>query len=61
MTEQAGPSVILVDATTYRRARNRFDFDGPHEIQVKGKGSLTVYRLLGQRAAAATPAASATG
>jgi class 3 adenylate cyclase/branched-subunit amino acid transport protein AzlD len=61
VTEQAGPSVILVDATTYRRARNRFDFDGPHEIQVKGKGSLTVYRLLGQRAAAATPAASATG
>ncbi len=61
VTEQAGPSVILVDATTYRRARNRYDFDGPHEVQVKGKGSLTVYRLLGQRAAAASPAASATG
>jgi class 3 adenylate cyclase len=53
VTEQAGPSMILVDATTYRRARNRFDFDGPHEIQVKGKGRLTVYRLLGERAAGA--------
>ena len=56
VTEHAGPSVILADATTYRRARNWFDFDGPHEIQVKGKGSLTVYRLLGERAASAQPA-----
>jgi class 3 adenylate cyclase len=56
VTEQAGPSMILADATTYRRARNRFDFDGPHEIQVKGKGNLTVYRLLGERAASAQPA-----
>ena len=56
VTEQAGPSMILADATTYRRARSRFDFDGPHEVQVKGKGSLTVYRLLGERAAGAEPA-----
>lgn len=53
VTEQAGPSVILVDATTYRRARNRYDFDGPTDVQVKGKGSLTVYRLVGQKPDAA--------
>jgi adenylate cyclase len=52
VTEQAGPSTILVDATTYRRARNRFEFDGPSDIQVKGKGSLTVYRLVGSLPAA---------
>jgi len=56
VTEQAGPSMILVDATTYRRARNRFEFDGPQEVQVKGKGSLTVYRLTGARETASDPA-----
>lgn len=58
VTEHAGPSIILVDATTYRRARNRFEFDGPHEIQVKGKGNLTVYRLVGRRSEAAVGAVS---
>lgn len=53
VTEHAGPSTILVDATTYRRARNRYDFDGPSDIQVKGKGSLTVYRLVGPKPEAA--------
>jgi len=53
VTEQAGPSTILVDATTYRRARNRYEFDGPSEVQVKGKGSLSVYRLVGLRQEAA--------
>ena len=52
VTEHAGPSMILVDATTYRRARNRFDFEGPTDIQVKGKGGLTVYRLLGEKQSA---------
>jgi class 3 adenylate cyclase len=53
VTEQAGPSTILVDATTYRRVRNQFDFEGPQTIQVKGKGEITVYRLLGRKAQAA--------
>ena len=52
VTEHAGPSMILVDATTYRRARNRFDFEGPTDIQVKGKGGLPVYRLLGEKQSA---------
>jgi class 3 adenylate cyclase len=50
VTEQAGPSTILVDATTYRRVRNEYDFEGPQTIQVKGKGEITVYRLLGRKA-----------
>ena len=60
VTEQAGPSTILVDATTYRRVRNDFDFDGPLTLQVKGKGEVTVYRLLARKVQAAG-AARATG
>jgi adenylate cyclase len=58
VTEHAGPSIILVDATTYRRARNRFEFEGPREIQVKGKGGLTVYQLVGRKPKAAIGAVS---
>jgi adenylate cyclase len=50
VTEQAGPSMILVDATTWRRVRNLYDFEGPQSIHVKGKGEITVYRLLGRKA-----------
>ena len=53
VTEQAGPSTILVDATTYRRVRNEFDFEGPQAVQVKGKGEITVYRLLAPKAQSA--------
>ena len=49
VTEQAGPSTILVDATTWRRVRNNYDFEGPQSIQVKGKGEMVVYRLLGRK------------
>jgi class 3 adenylate cyclase len=53
VTEQAGPSTILVDATTYRRVRNEYDFEGPQTIHVKGKGEITVYRLLAPKAQSA--------
>jgi class 3 adenylate cyclase len=53
VTEQAGPSMILVDATTYRRVRNEFDFEGPQTVHVKGKGEITVYRLLAPKAQSA--------
>jgi len=38
---------IQVDTTTYNRLRNRYQFDGPHKITVKGKGELTMYWLEG--------------
>ena len=53
VTEQAGPSTILVDVTTYRRVRNHFDFEGPQALHVKGKGEVTVYRLLAPKAQSA--------
>jgi class 3 adenylate cyclase len=58
VTEQAGPSMILVDATTYRRVRGEYDFEGPQSIQVKGKGEITVYRLLGRKTQAAEAASA---
>jgi class 3 adenylate cyclase len=56
VTEQAAPSTILVDTTTYRRVRNQFDFEGPQSLQVKGKGEVTVYRLVAHKAQAADAA-----
>ncbi len=58
VTEQAGPSTILVDATTYRRVRNDYDFEGPQTIHVKGKGEITVYRLLAPKAQSAEVASA---
>ena len=58
VTEQAGPSMILVDATTYRRVRGEYDFEGPQSIHVKGKGEITVYRLLGRKTQAAEAASA---
>lgn len=43
---------IQVDTTTYNRLRNRYQFDGPHKITVKGKGELTMYWLEGAPQAA---------
>ena len=60
VTEQAAPSTILVDATTYRRVRNQFEFDGPHTLNVKGKGEITVYRLVAHKARAADAAGVGT-
>jgi len=60
VTEQAAPSTILVDATTYRRVRNQFDFEGPQSLNVKGKGEITVYRLVAHKAQAADAAGVGT-
>ncbi len=52
VTEEADADTILVDVRTYRRVRHLFEFEGPHTLRnVKGKGEVTVYRLLGYSAA----------
>jgi class 3 adenylate cyclase len=53
VTTEAGPGTILVDATTWRRVRGRFEFEGPRVLNVKGKGEITAYRLIGRTAQAA--------
>jgi adenylate cyclase len=49
VTSEATAGKILVDATTYRRVREAFEFEGPHTLNVKGKGEIQAYRLLGRK------------
>jgi adenylate cyclase len=50
VTSEATAGKILVDATTYRRVRDQFEFEGPQTLNVKGKGEMQAYRLLGRKA-----------
>jgi adenylate cyclase len=43
----APPGGINADITTYRRLQSRFRFTEPHDVDLKGKGRLQVYRLVG--------------
>lgn len=46
VTDEARAGIILVDATTYRRARHHFEFEGPFNVVGKGKGNIEVYKLM---------------
>lgn len=48
LTSEAQPGQICVDATTYRRLHNRFEFGEGAQIPVKGKGVLQVFSLIGR-------------
>ena len=48
LTSEAVSGVILVDAATHRRLGDRYTFDLPKDIDIKGKGLITVYRLTGK-------------
>ena len=58
ITAESVPGMIQVDVTTYRRLRNRFEFDPPKTIYLKGKGDTTVYTLKGRKTAAVQEAAA---
>ncbi len=49
LTSDAFPGRVQVDRNTYLRLREDFEFEEPTEIMVKGKGAMTVYRLVGRR------------
>ena len=49
VTSEAAAGTILVDAMTWRRVREDYEFGEPQVVNVKGKGEITVYRLLGQK------------
>jgi class 3 adenylate cyclase len=46
LTSEATTGGILVDATTYRRLRGLYQFEGPEPLTVKGQRQLTAYRLI---------------
>jgi class 3 adenylate cyclase len=58
ITAESVPGMIQVDVTTYRRLRNKFEFDPPKTIYLKGKGDTTVYALKGRKTAAVQEAAA---
>jgi len=47
MAADAGAGVVQVDLMTHRRLHNRFRFDQGHEVEIKGKGRMQVFHLLG--------------
>src|SRR5688572_27740222 len=51
VTFAATAGKILLDATTYRRVRDRFEFEGPLVLNVKGKGEIQAWRLVGRKGA----------
>ncbi|MBU0751920.1 MAG: adenylate/guanylate cyclase domain-containing protein [Gammaproteobacteria bacterium] len=61
ITAEGVPGMIQCDTITYHRLKETFDFHEPQTIYLKGKGNMTVYRLIGrtQSGAAAAPAESA--
>ena len=47
-SEAARRDAILVDKTTFRRLGQRYSCEAPRDIEIKGKGSTTTYRLSGK-------------
>jgi class 3 adenylate cyclase len=43
------PGRIQVTAATYERLRDRYQFEDRGEIEIKGKGRLMAYLLVGRR------------
>jgi hypothetical protein len=41
--------MIQCDTMTYHRLAGNFDFHEPQTIYLKGKGNMTVYRLIGRK------------
>lgn len=50
ITSEGVPGMVQVDETTYRRLEQRFDFNPPQTIYLKGKGNMVVYRAIGRKA-----------
>lgn len=49
ITSEGVPGMIQCDTATHRRLSDRFDFHEPQTIYLKGKGEMTVYRLIGRK------------
>jgi class 3 adenylate cyclase len=47
MAADAYSGAIQVDLMTHRRLHNRFRFDEAHEVEIKGKGRMQVFHLMG--------------
>ena len=52
ITSEGVPGMIQCDTMTYHRLAVNFDFHEPQTIYLKGKGNMTVYRLIGRKGVA---------
>jgi len=55
MAADAYSGAIQVDFMTHRRLHNRFRFDEAHEVEIKGKGRMAVFHLIGPLDASKQP------
>jgi adenylate cyclase len=55
MAADADSGAVQVDLMTHRRLQHRFRFDDVHEVEIKGKGRMQVFRLVGPVAGAPAP------
>ena len=53
LTSEGIPGMVQVDEYSYRRLRDRFEFQAPQTIHLKGKGNMVVHRLIGRRTGSA--------
>lgn len=60
ITAEGVPGMIQCDTTTHNRLSPNFDFHEPQTIYLKGKGDMTVYRLIGRKNATVTADREAT-
>ena len=60
ITAEGVPGMIQCDTTTYHRLAPNYDFHEPQTIYLKGKGNMTVYRLVGRKNADASPEGDAS-
>jgi class 3 adenylate cyclase len=47
MAADARTGAVHVDLMTHRRLQHRFRFDDMHEVEIKGKGRMQVFHLIG--------------
>jgi class 3 adenylate cyclase len=59
MASDAYSGAIQVDLMTQRRLQHRFRFDDMHEVDIKGKGRMQVFHLIGPAEARAPQASAA--
>ena len=57
ITGEGPPGMVQIDERSYLRLRDRFDFLSPETVHLKGKGNMTVYRVVGRKPSAAASAA----
>ena len=57
ITGDGPPGMVQIDERSYLRLRDRFDFLSPETVHLKGKGNMTVYRVVGRKPNAAASAA----